>query len=224
MVGVRTTGGLDDLAFDAVLMFPESCGAGTDGSSGSIVSTSVLVLMLANRLAKVVTKEWVGLVSNVTVVKSINMNNERPTESTPLLVSSNSSRAGHALPSIAEGLDSVRARGPRDFNFPERSFPNFAAQTAYQLLIYLQWRATTAQNTSSTNDIWEFRDQNARLSLDLKALDDGIISLWDDFVKDYRTSKEIQDVLWLRFPVDSNSHRFVRGMSISAASESASKA
>lgn len=63
LVGVRTTGGLDDLAFDAVLMLPESCGAGTDGSSGSIVSTSGLVLML---LAKV---EWVGLVSNVTVIQ-----------------------------------------------------------------------------------------------------------------------------------------------------------
>jgi hypothetical protein len=46
-VGVRTTGGLCCLAFEGELIFPEGCGVDTDGSSGSIVSTSGFELMMA---------------------------------------------------------------------------------------------------------------------------------------------------------------------------------
>jgi hypothetical protein len=42
-VGVRTTG---DRAFEAIFVFPEGCVAVTDGSSGSIVCISALVLMV----------------------------------------------------------------------------------------------------------------------------------------------------------------------------------
>jgi hypothetical protein len=150
--------------------------------------------------------------------QTLSMNNDQPTESTPLLVSLPDSRANHILPSIAEGLDVVQAGGV------VQSLSTFAAQTAYQLLILLQWHLTTIENASNVKDIWERRDQKSRLSSDLKVLEDRINSVWDDFVKEYRSSKEIQDALWLQFPVDRNSHRFVRGMSILATSESASQA
>jgi hypothetical protein len=144
----------------------------------------------------------------------------QPTESSPLLVSSPDIRASYRLPSIAEGLDSVQALGVHHFNFGEQSLPDFATQTAYQLLILLQWRVVLRRQVlKNTKDIWERRNQQAKLASDMKVLEDRISSIWNNFIKEYRTPKEVEDVLWLQFPVDGNGHRFVRGMSILAASE-----
>jgi hypothetical protein len=152
------------------------------------------------------------------------MNSDQPTESTSLLVSSAHSRTSISLPSITEGLNVLQSRGIHDLHFAEQSLSNLAAQTAYQLLILSQWRrVTTKQNASNTKDIWECWVQKARLSSDLKVLEDRIISVWRDFVKEHRTSKEIQDVLWLQFPVERTGHCFLRGMSNPTASHSASQ-
>jgi hypothetical protein len=61
-------------------------------------------------------------------------------------------------------------------------------------------------------DMWERLDQQTRLSSDAKVLEDRIDTVWHDFIKEYRTPKEIEDILWLQFPADGNSHRFLRGM------------
>jgi len=136
------------------------------------------------------------------------------TESTPLLASSPGSRATNTLPSIAEGLDFLQSQGVRNFNFAEQSLSPFAAQTAYQLLLLLQWRASIRHYALNPEDIWERRVRQARLSSDVKVLEDRINSVWNDFIKEYRTPREIENVLWFQFPVDGNSHRFIQGMSI----------
>jgi hypothetical protein len=133
-------------------------------------------------------------------------------ESTPLLVSSSGLRVRNTLPSIAEGLNSLQTQGVHNFNFAEQSSP-FTTQTAYRLLLLSQWHATIRYNVLNTKDIWESLDQQARLSSDVKILEDRIDSVWHDFIKEYRTSKEIEEILWLQFPTDGNSHRFIRGMS-----------
>jgi hypothetical protein len=43
-------------------------------------------------------------------------------------------------------------------------------------------------------------------------LENKIDSVWNDFIKEYRTPKEIEDILWLQFPADRNIHHFIRGM------------
>jgi len=130
-------------------------------------------------------------------------------ESTPLLVSSSGLRVRNT---IAEGLNSLQTQGVHNFNFAEQSSP-FTTQTAYRLLLLSQWRATIRYNALNTKDIWERLDQQARLSSDVKILEDRIDSVWHDFIKEYRTPKEIEEILWLQFPTDGNSHRFIRGMS-----------
>ncbi|KIM85412.1 hypothetical protein PILCRDRAFT_817424 [Piloderma croceum F 1598] len=131
-------------------------------------------------------------------------------ESTPLLVSSSGLQFRNTLPSIAEGLDSLQTQGVRNFNFAEQSLSPFATQTAYRLLLLSQWREIIRHNAINTKDIWERLDQQARLSSDVKVLEDRIDSVWHDFIKEYRTPKEIEDILWLQFPADRNSHRFIR--------------
>jgi hypothetical protein len=132
-------------------------------------------------------------------------------ESTPLLVSSSGLRARNTLPSIAEGLDSLQAQGVHNFNFAEQSL-SIVTQTAYRLVLLSQWRATLRYNAINTKDIWKSLDQQARLSSDVKVLENKIDSVWNDFIKEYRTPKEIEDILWLQFPADRNIHHFIRGM------------
>lgn len=133
------------------------------------------------------------------------------TESTPLLVGSPDVRASYTLPPISEGLDSVQTQGVHHFHFEEPSPLNLATRTAYQLLTLLQWRLTIRYKVLNSSDIWERWDHQARLSLDLKVLEDRISSIWNDFATEHRTSKEVEDILWLQFPVNRNSHRFLRG-------------
>jgi hypothetical protein len=132
-------------------------------------------------------------------------------ESTPLLVSSSGLQARNTLPSIAEGLDSLQDQGVHNFNFAEQSL-SIVTQTAYRLVLLSQWRATLRYNAINTKDIWKSLDQQARLSSDVKVLEDKIDSVWNDFIKEYRTPKEIEDILWLQFPADRNIHHFIRGM------------
>lgn len=135
------------------------------------------------------------------------------TEESPLLVSSPIS---NRLPAISDGLRAVQSRGGvRNFSFPEwypRTLPTVATQTAYHLLIILRWELVLRGKTFDANDIWERLDEQIRIIADINALHDKIIFVWNNFIKEHRTQKEIEDVLWCQFPVETNGDRLLRGM------------
>jgi hypothetical protein len=129
------------------------------------------------------------------------------------MASSPTSRPNNHLPSILEGIRAIQTEGVSHFHSTEQSLSTASTRTAYELLVLLKWRVAIQNKALNKKDIWEYQDQRARLFSDTRVLENRINSVWNDFIGEYRTPKEIEDILWLQFPVDGNNHRFLRGMS-----------
>lgn len=138
-----------------------------------------------------------------------------PAETTPLLGDPSQGNTAVFLPFLSEGLAAARTRQIADVNLTEQctqTFPSVGARTAFEMLILLQWRLDVQNKSEKSKDIWEHRENMAVSSHDVQALENHIDTLWHYFAREYRTEQDIQDVLWLRFPLHSNSTRTLRGM------------
>ncbi|KAL0950962.1 hypothetical protein HGRIS_007713 [Hohenbuehelia grisea] len=144
------------------------------------------------------------------------MNGDRPTEVTALLDRARSPDA-HFLPSIAPTLAHVDTLDVQHITADDLcpyELSDRPAEVAYSLIVLLQLRANHISRpaTASARNPWEQWKQEEEDSGDIEVLETQIDSLWRLFVAEYRTLREIEDLLWLAFPENDDSRsRSLRG-------------
>ena len=141
-----------------------------------------------------------------------------PTESTALLGGTNTRLGLRALPPILPTLFSVQ-NVPESLDdgisqlFSSHIFPDTAAKTAFTLIILLQLYTIEKRKTAPVRDIWEHWSKEIHANRVLVDLEHLSLGAWTHFLQDHRGSKEIEDTLWLEFPLEDNSHQILRGKS-----------
>lgn len=143
------------------------------------------------------------------------MDAERSSETTPLLSNPLDTQTIKDLPYILDGLILVQARGIDNIDLSEHypeSLPTVTTQTAYKLLILLQW-SISLQDTKNTgiNNIWDIQHRQRQTCRDLQVLEHNINDIWHAFVCEYRTEQDIREVLWSRFPLRKDVANYIRG-------------
>ncbi|KAJ7695137.1 hypothetical protein B0H17DRAFT_980386 [Mycena rosella] len=89
-----------------------------------------------------------------------------------------------------------------------RDVEDVCKDTAFCLIVLLELRTRKLRQKPSS-DIWNHWTQMAVNANDANRLNDQIIDTWDLFLDEYRTSAEIEQVLWTSFPSTADSvHRF----------------
>lgn len=136
-------------------------------------------------------------------------------ESTPLL------GAVHAtpepLPEIRPTLDHVQSSDPRHLGVSDlcpHALPTRSAQTAFALIVLLQWRLNRIRPIIRTRDAWEIWDKERDDASVVDVLEQCLASLWSTFLEEYRSPQEMEDVLWLEFLDKGDSNRTLRGVYI----------
>ncbi|KAJ6581263.1 hypothetical protein B0H19DRAFT_1114502 [Mycena capillaripes] len=82
-------------------------------------------------------------------------------------------------------------------------------ETAFRLVILLELRARKLRHKPES-DIWNGWKDKAANDKVIHQLDDRVINAWAVFLEEYRTTEEIEQVLWTSFPVSDDSSRQVR--------------
>lgn len=85
------------------------------------------------------------------------------------------------------------------------------AQTAYALTTLLQTRLNKLRFNQSSRDIWDQWSRANDNAADLNILDATISRIWSGFLKEYATSREIEMVLWKKYPVDEENNHTIGG-------------
>jgi hypothetical protein len=89
--------------------------------------------------------------------------------------------------------------------------PTASTKTSFVLIILLQWRINKIQERISPRDVWDQWSKEKNTSLAVDQLEALILKVWTDFVTEYRTPQDIENVLWFKFPHEEEGTRFVRG-------------
>ncbi|KAJ7460563.1 hypothetical protein FB451DRAFT_1269496 [Mycena latifolia] len=123
-------------------------------------------------------------------------------ETSPLL----SREPTHSFPNISGALARLGDRVdrpaleelcPRDLNI--------CTETAFCLNVLLKLR-TRKLRQKPPSDVWNHWAQMAANQNDVRQLNEQIINTWDLFLDDYRTTAEIEQVLWTSFPSEDETH------------------
>jgi len=129
-------------------------------------------------------------------------------EHTPLL--------GTPLPPLDLTVERVRILeitqlDPSDLCPQELATCTAATRTAYALLVLLLLRTSGVEKSGSTQNVWEEWSIEQRTSRDGQQIGLLIISIWTQFLEDgRRSSRDIEDILWLEFLAEGGGHRFLR--------------
>ena len=145
---------------------------------------------------------------------------EQPRESTPLLsaVDPGPNDSVQSLPNISSTLERIQFLQIEDLDFSDIYGPHDlsapAAETAFALIVLLQWRINKIRESVYSQDVWDYWSKERDNSGVVGELETLIFSLWKAFVTNYRSTRDLQDVLWLEFPEKEGSLRCLRGASI----------
>jgi hypothetical protein len=138
-----------------------------------------------------------------------------PTESTPLLRDTSTHLRSQTLPPILPTLLSIQ-------NIPEtldeglsplynsHTFSDAATKTAFTLIVLLRLYAEKKKRTP-IGDVWEQWSTQINVNRSLVDLEHLTDEVWTKFLQDYRDYKEIEDVLWLGFPLNNDGRQVLRG-------------
>ncbi|KAJ7132061.1 hypothetical protein C8R44DRAFT_772916 [Mycena epipterygia] len=128
-------------------------------------------------------------------------------ETSPLL----SREPTHSFPSISGALlrlgdrvgrTSIEEVCPRDLG-------DVCKETAFRLIVLLELR-TKKLRQKPHSDVWNNWVQLATNENDIARLDEQVVNAWVLFLDGYRTTAEIEQVLWTAFAVNDDSSRRVR--------------
>ena len=143
---------------------------------------------------------------------------ERLTETTPLLIDASSSiPTTQPVPYIHPTLEHVQEIDVRELRFSHLcpyTLPTRAAEFAFALVILLQWRLNIVRRCVYSQDLWDHWSKEQDDARILKELEQRILGLWTEFLQDYRSSQDIEDILWFAFSDREASLRVLRGLSI----------
>ena len=138
--------------------------------------------------------------------------NDHVTETTALL---NSSETYHSLPPILPTLYLLQSRNVtiEEVLNSEHTHSSIEERLAFSLIILLLSYANQKSRPPLYLDIWEDWSEEVQVSGHLHELEQLALELWTQYLKDYRTPLQIQQVLWLAFPEKLGSRRHLRGTS-----------
>jgi hypothetical protein len=83
-------------------------------------------------------------------------------------------------------------------------------ETAFRLVVLLELRARKLRQKPQS-DVWNQWAEKAANENDMNQLNEQILNAWVLFLDDYRTTADIEQVLWTSFSVSDDSPRRVRG-------------
>jgi hypothetical protein len=141
--------------------------------------------------------------------------NHQPTESTALLADTQRPSANRisSLPPVYP-LDIRPISGPNDPSI-SRVFPTAAAKTAFELIALLQSFVNEKEKRLPSHDVWDRWSKESDVLYRLRELEHRVLDTWSEFLKDYRSPQEIEELLWLEFPAEEGSLRRLRGTLLS---------
>ncbi|KAF7356810.1 hypothetical protein MVEN_01016400 [Mycena venus] len=90
-----------------------------------------------------------------------------------------------------------------------RNVGDICSETAFHILVLLELRARKLRQKPSA-DIWNRWVDAATNDRDLHQLNEQVVNTWVLFLDDYRTPREIEQVLWTSFLISDDSARRVR--------------
>ena len=158
------------------------------------------------------------------------LDDEQPTENTPLL--STSDDAGttfDALPAVNPvvaqlGAD-LRSTGSLALNvgdFPDwcpDTLPSDSQRTAFILVVLLNLLALRYnQATNHSGSVWEQWSTEKQDACDVTSLQREIVNVWNNFIGEFRTTGDIEDLLWSSFPLAEDGETCIRGLYIISSS------
>ena len=151
-----------------------------------------------------------------------NNEDERPTESTPLILrhsTINTQSAQHrspSLPPLTPFVNRIRHHGIRTVG--EEPFlishpASLSQQVAFEIIVLSQvYIQAKAPSIGVRTDVWEQWSGERVASLDAENLQQRIVHAWEEFLKVNRSAQEIEECLWSPFALEEGKSPTVRGM------------
>lgn len=149
------------------------------------------------------------------------LDEERPTETTSLL-----SRHLISTPTVSQGSESEPRPsrspvGPIIFRLQEQGLPTdygwcpytakAVERSAFILVALMQLRCTLASQTTSAADVWDQWSREQRTTDMLEGATKQILETWSQFLSEAHTSDEVEELLWVDFPLQHNNPVTIRG-------------
>lgn len=193
-------------AFD---LFPNG---GSAASSGSIVSSSCVVILMVGRKPALPNKTCPNT-NRRPVMNSYNHSSALTDEYTPLLDRVNDAQS---LPAISPVLARISVSSDQEIpsnDLLPYSLNDQPTEMAFILAVLLQLRHGKMQSFKSASAYERWFRRN--LDTDgLRTLEIQIIRVWTEFLEQYRDVREIETVLWTQFPLEIGGIKTIRGLSI----------
>ncbi|KAI0004292.1 hypothetical protein BJV74DRAFT_810441 [Russula compacta] len=151
-----------------------------------------------------------------------NDNDDRPTESTPLIVGRSTIHprpSTSSLPSLTPVVNRIRVHGIRTvdedlFLFHAHS-ASLAQQVSFKMVVFSQlYILAKAPPVNVGADVWEQWSRDRGPSLDAEDLQRRIIHVWEEFLEVSRNTQEIEECLWSPFALEEGKSLTVRVVDI----------
>lgn len=149
-----------------------------------------------------------------------NNDDERPTESTPLILRHSpvhTQRLSPSLPPLTPVVSRIRRHGIRTVDEDPSLFPTYSAslpqQIAFKVIVLSQlyiW--AKAPSIGVRTDVGEQWLRERMASLDAEDLQRRIVNVWEEFLEVGRSTEEIEECLWSPFTLEEGKSLTVRGM------------
>lgn len=151
-----------------------------------------------------------------------NNDDERPTESTPLILRRSTVHTQYpspSLPPLTPVINRIRHHGIQTVDEDPSLFPSHSASLSHQIAfkiivlsrLYIQAKAPSI---GIRTDVWEQWSGERAASLDAEDLQRRIVHVWEEFLEVSRSTQEIEECLWSPFALEEGKSFTVRGMFI----------
>lgn len=149
---------------------------------------------------------------------------ERPTESTPLIFRRSTVHSQlsptSSLPSLTPAVNHIRLHGVQAVDedpslFSPAHSVSLAQQISFKIIVLSQlYILFKASPVGVGMDVWEQWSRERRPPLDAEDLQRRIISVWEGFLEVSRSTQEIEECLWSPFALEEGKPLAVRGRSL----------
>lgn len=150
--------------------------------------------------------------------------NERPTESTPLILRRSTVPSQlsptSSLPSLTPAVNHIQLHGIQTMDedpsfFSPTHSASLARQISFKIIVlsrlYIRLKASPV---GVSMDVWEQWSRERRPPLDAEDLQRRIVSVWEGFLEASRSTQEIEECLWSPFALEEGNPLTVRGRSL----------
>ena len=158
------------------------------------------------------------------------LDSENPTEATPLLQTPRTSRHAsillNTLPivdpivdqlfvdiySSTDLLDNLLISDPPPEWCPD-TLVSISRKSALVLVVLLRLlgrqQERSSKSSSNTWEQWSVEQEAIRIS---EAVHTTVLGVWNNFINEYRTTEDIEELLWSAFPLDIHLKTSIRGL------------